>query len=244
MKKNRIALILGIVCVVLTFAICVQLKTIDEASKLVSSSFTANGLRDEVLKWRQNYEDIHEELEQAEQKLERVRKLATSNDEVSNEIREKIKLTNRLLGFSELTGKGVIITIEDNKAQNVDGISTGNVTDYIVHDDDLIRLVNDIKNAEVEAISINGQRIVGTTGIVCDGNVVRINGQKISSPFVISIIGFPEGIMGSINIPGGILEILQSVGIVKEVKKANNITIPKYEGIIPSENLSVFTTKK
>lgn len=42
-----------------------------------------------------------------------------------------------------------------------------------------------MNNAGAEAISINGQRIIQTTAITCEGNVIKINGQKVSSPFTI-----------------------------------------------------------
>lgn len=89
----------------------------------------------------------------------------------------------------------------------------------------------------VDAIAINNQRIVNTTGIVCSGNVIRINGERVSAPYEIKAIGSPERIVGSISIPGGYFEILENVGIVKEVKKSNSITIPKYEGMISIEYL-------
>lgn len=239
MNKNKIALLLGVVCVILTYAICIQFKTIEVANKTVSSTFAENKLREEVLKWKERYENIYAELQIEEEKLEKVRKKASENDDYSASIREEIKLANRLLGFAELTGKGIIITLEDNKLQSVEGITTGNVADYLVHDDDLIELLNEIKNAPgVDAIAINDQRIVSTTGIVCDGNVVRINGEKVSAPFVIKVIGYPESIMGAIDIPDAYLSILKSMGLVKEVTKSNSITIPKYEGVIGIKHLT------
>lgn len=239
MSKNKIALLLGIVCIALTFAICVQLKTIELANKTVSSSFTENQLRDEVLKWKERYENAYKDLQVEEAKLEKVRKKATENDETSGNIRQELKMANRLLGFTELKGKGVTITLEDNKLQSVEGVTTGNITDYIVHDDDLISLVNEIKNAtSVDAISINNQRIVSTTGITCDGNVVRINGQKVSAPYVINAIGSPEGIMGALtSMLGSYFDTLQKVGVVKKIEKSNSITVPKYKGVISIEHL-------
>lgn len=238
MKKNNIAILLGIVCTILVYAIAIQLKTVEDANKTVASSMTENGLRDEVLKWKDRYEKIYEQLQTEEKKLEKVRQEAVADDESSAGTREELKLTKRLLGFTELTGKGVTIVLDDNKTQSVDGITTGNVMDYIVHDDDLLRIINDIKNAEgVEAIAVNNQRIVSTTGIVCDGNVVRINGQKVSAPFEIKVIGYPEGIVGALTTPGAILSTLQEVGIVKTVKKESQVTIPKYTGTISIQNL-------
>lgn len=240
MNKNKIALLLGCVCVGLTFAICIQLKTIDIANKTLTTSLKENDLRDEVLKWKGRYEKVYEKVQIEEEKLEKIRKKATENDDTSAAIRQELKTANRLLGFSELKGRGVIITLEDNKTQNVDGVTTGNISDYIVHADDLMNIINDIKNAAgVDAIAVNEQRIVSTTGIVCDGNVVRINGKKVSAPYEIKVIGSPEGIIGSLtSMPGTIYNTLQKLGMVKGTQKSNSVTIPKYDGIISIEHLT------
>ncbi len=235
MNKSKIAILLGVVCMVLTFVMCIQLKTIDVANKTVASSFSENRLRDEVLKWKDRYEEVYNEVQIEEAKLEKMRKKATENDDAAAATREKLKIANRLLGFTELTGKGVEITLDDNKLQSVDGTTTGNVLDYIVHDDDLIQIINDIKNAGVDAIAINDQRIVSTTGIACDGNVVRINKEKVSAPYVIKVIGSPEGIMGALTTPGTCFDTLDKLGLVKSVNKSNSVIVPKYEGIIELE---------
>lgn len=59
----------------------------------------------------------------------------------------------------------------------------------MVHDEDLRRIINEMKNSGAEAISINDQRIVATTAIVCSGAVATVNGVKLNSPFEIKAIG-------------------------------------------------------
>ena len=74
MNKNKIAIILGVMCLILTVAIIVQYKTVKDASKL--TGFTTNSeLKTEVLKWKEKYEEAYKNLEKSEQKLEKQRKL-------------------------------------------------------------------------------------------------------------------------------------------------------------------------
>ena len=188
MKKIHIAIILGAVCLILVFAISIQIKTIEDANKTVAGAFSENGLRDEVFKWKARYEEIYGKVQEEEKKLDKARKDVSANNESSASTREELKLANRLLGLTEVRGKGITIVLDDNKSTIAESTMIGNIADYIVHDNDLIKLVNDLKNGGAEAISINDQRIVNTTGIVCDGNVVRINGQKVSAPFEIKAI--------------------------------------------------------
>ena len=233
MKKKQIAITLGIVCFVLTVAISIQLKTIKNTNTTISQSLTENGLRDEVLKWKEKYDDTYKELLASEKGLEALRKEATQNDTTSQAKQEEIKQNNMLLGMTDVQGQGVEITLKDNLTAINDSLSFLNPSDVIVHNGDLIEVVNALKNAGAEAISINGQRIVPTSYITCVGNVVKVNGQKIGSPFVIKAIGNQELLYGSLVMPGGYLELLKEKNVVVEgPKKSDNITIEKYDGVI------------
>ena len=53
MDKHKIAITLGIVCLILTIAICVQIKTVKSTNSTVAQTLTENSLRDEVLKWKE-----------------------------------------------------------------------------------------------------------------------------------------------------------------------------------------------
>lgn len=240
MKKWRIALTLGVVCFVLTIAICIQVKTIDESNSTAVMTLTGNDLRDQVLKWKEKYDKAAVELENSEQKLEETRMRSTQNDETAVNKEEEIKLDNVLLGLTDVTGNGLIITLTDNnnvKRSNIEPFD--NIELYLVHAGDLVEVVNALRNAGAEAISINGQRVTNFTSIYCAGNVVVVNGEKISSPIEIKAIGSPELLYGSITIPGGYIELLEETGVIVNVKKAENITINKYGGIINSQYLSV-----
>ena len=237
MNKKHVAITIGIMCFLLTTGICIQLKTIEEATKTVGVENTKNALRDEVLKWKEKYDSTYASFMREEEALEKIRTEATKNDANSSKLEEEIKIADKLLGFTDVTGQGIEITIADSETETPQTL--GGVLDakfLLVHSTDLIQIVNELKNAGAEAISINDERIVLTTSITCDGNVVLINGEKIGSPFVIKAIGQPESLAG-ITRPGGYLEIMERDGIEIDVKKSDNITIKKYNGVLKSKYL-------
>ena len=233
MKNWKIALTFFIVCFVLTIAICIQLKTIDNSTLTVTKTLTGNELRDQVLKWKERYDKATIDLKKSEQQLEEIRQKATLNDTTAVNKEEEIKKDNTLLGLTDVTGKGIVITLKDNNSVKKSNISPlDNIELYLVHAGDLVEVVNALKNAGAEAISINGQRITNYTSIYCAGNVVVVNGEKISSPIEIKAIGSPELLYGSLTIPGGYLELMEETGVVVEVNKKENITINKYDRVI------------
>ena len=229
MDKKKIALALGIMSAILTYSICVQIKTINSTNSKIGTSSTVNNLRDEVLKYKERYDNKYAELEKAEAELEKERESTTGNNDELTKLEEQIKEGNKLLGLTEVTGEGVIVTLKDSTSPLLSSIM--DASQLVVHDMDVLSVINELKNAGAEAISINDQRLVSTSAIVCDGNVIQINGQKVGAPFEIKAIGLSEQ-LAALSRPGGYLSILQDYGIGTEVVKSKNITIPKYVGSI------------
>lgn len=227
MNKKIQALILGIMCLILTGAICIQIKTVNNNGTTIGRSDEENELRSQVLRMKERYDNAYEELTKVEKELEEVRNSVTNNNEELKNLEKEIKQANTLLGYTDATGQGVTITVSD-------GISTPNTlnpSDLLVHDVDILCIINELKNAGAEAIEVNGRRVVSTTAIMCDGNVITINGEKISSPFVINAIGLPEQ-MATLDRPGGYLERLELYSVITDFKKVDKMTIPKYTGVI------------
>ena len=242
MKKWGIALTLGIVCCILTLAISIQLKTIDnarETAKLTGSlTLTSNELRDQVLKWKEKYDNAVKDLENSDNKLEEIRLQSTQNDETAVLKDEQIKKDNIILGLTDVVGKGVTIKIKDNGSVTRSDLGpVGNIELFLVHASDVVSVVNDLKNAGAEAISINDQRVVNSTSIYCAGNVLKVNDVKISSPIEIKAIGEPDLLYGSLTIPGGYIELMKETGLIVDIKKSDNLKIEKYEGILKAKEM-------
>ena len=235
MDRKKIAITLGLTCCILTIGICVQIKTVTKTNTAVAQTFTENSLRDEVLKWKEKSDNISKELAIADKRLTKIREEATQNDTTSSEMEKQITLNNNLLGLTNLEGQGIEVTIKDDPTATRDTIGIiDDVSNHIVHDGDLRAIVNELKNAGAEAISINGQRLVSTTAITCIGNVIKVNDEKITSPFTIKAIGFSESLAG-LDRPGSYIEDLRRNGIIVNIKKTNNIQIQKFSGALSAK---------
>ena len=228
MNKKLVSVVLGIMCFALSLGICIQIRTVKNSNSAVSQDYEENSLRAEVLKYKEKYERKYKELEEAEEKLETERQNSTHNNEDLAKKEDEIKQGNKMIGLTEVTGPGVIVTLSDSKK---DSSSVLNPNTLLVHDADVLSVINELKNAGAEAISINEQRLVPTSSISCGGNIIDMNGEKVGAPFEIKAIGLPEQ-LSALSRQGGYLEILKNASIGVELKKSNNITITKYTGII------------
>ena len=227
MNKKQIAITLGVMCFLLTMAICVQLKTMSSASSTVSQSLADNGLRDEVLKMKEKYDNTYNELQNAQKELEKIRQAATQNDSTAEAKEQELKENNMLLGNTDVVGDGVEVILADATVTN-----SINPSAQIIHYGDIQDVVNELKNAGAEAIEINGQRLINTSAITCEGNIIKINGERVGSPFYIRAIGSQSLLYGALTRAGSYLDIIRDYGNTAEVTKIDNITISKYSGSI------------
>lgn len=227
MNNGKICVLLGIMCMLLTIGICVQVKTVNDSTTGVGKTQKENELRNSVLKWKEKYENLYKKEAEKAQELENLRTAATKQDSNSESLSKELEEMNTLLGYNEVYGQGLIITLKDATKDKIKGDPTW----YVIHDGDLLEVVNALKNAGAEAISINDQRIVNTTAITCAGNIIKINGEKVGSPFKIKAIGLTEKLSGALTMPGGYLELLEDDGVQVKVEESDNVTIPKYEGV-------------
>lgn len=233
MNKKQITITIGIMCLILTLAISIQIKTIKNTSSTISQTLTDDSLRDEVLMWKERYDDVYEQLSNSEKELTKIRETATQDNTEYTDKEEQIRKNNQILGLTDVTGSGVVITLRDNSNVTADSLSVLDSIDYyLVHDMDLRTIVNELKNAGAEAISVNEQRIVQTTSITCEGVIVQVNGETVGSPFTIKAIGSPELLYGSLTRPGGYIEALKNTGVIVDVKKTEKIDISKFAGVI------------
>lgn len=222
---------------ILVMAICIQIKTINKATVNVGTTLRDNNnLKDELLASQGKYEALKKTLEKKQKELEKVRLVASTKNDSDSKNETEIKNNQKLLGLTELTGPGFVITLSENKDINANEVL--NINGYLVHEEDLLYIVNELFNSGADAVSINEQRIVNSSSILCDGNIIKVNGKMVGVPIEIKAIGYPERLDGALNRPGGYLQMMASDGIKITTNRSENITIPKYDGVFSSEYIS------
>lgn len=228
MNKRTEIIILTIMCFVLSIAISVQIKTVNNNGTRTGSSQSESNLKAQVLRMKEKYEEEYKLLEGLTNELESVRQSVSSSNDELRELEDKIKKDNLLLGNTNVKGQGVTITLNDGKPDLSLFLED---KDVLVHDTNVLYVINELRNAGAEAISINDERIVNKTAISCDGNVIVVNGEKIGTPIIVSAIGYPAK-LATLDRPGGTLEnVFRIAGKIAELKKSNNVEIPKYTGV-------------
>jgi len=148
-------------------------------------------------------EDQAEEIRRLRAQLNEYRDASTQREELLALLNRQLTRDQIALGLVKVKGRGIVMTLDDSTLAAQAG---ENRDPFLVHDYDLWPVVNELRSAGAEAISINEQRVVGTTPIRCVGAVLNINSVPVASPFIIKAIGDPDALVGALNLPGGVVE--------------------------------------
>lgn len=137
-------------------------------------------------------------------------------------IQDELKKARIGAGLVTMTGPGIEVILDNPPSQG----RRGSV--FIIRDEDLLRIVNELRGAGAEAISINGQRMISTSEIRLAGSFININLERIEPPFQVLAIGSQEKLKSSLEISGGLVDYFRDLGISVKTQAHSSLTVPAY----------------
>ncbi len=172
---------------------------------------------------------LQERLAQYQTKIENTGKVSRLE---AAKFKAEMKKLQVLLGVTPVSGQGIVIRLSDNP-DAAKGEATGPFLPGIVHDFDLLQVVNELRAAKAEAIAVNGVRVTGFTPIRCVGPVIYINFESKPAPFVIEAIGNAEDLKNAVSMPGGIIDNLKNQTLGVKITVKDDLKLPQAEGLPP-----------
>jgi len=130
-------------------------------------------------------------------------------------------------GLTDVSGPGIVINLVDAKVVNF------SLEASIIHDKDLLSILNELKKAGAQAISINDERVISSTEQICAGSTILINKRRFAMPFEIKAIGNSTYLYDTM-IGSEIVHLLKEANIKVTISKSNKVYIRKYDGVIAS----------
>ena len=221
MKKGKITvtITIAIACFVLAMVMSMQFKVVKETDITSIEAMREEELRSELANWKQLYKEAQEQYDEKVSKLSEYRDKQQSTEESSKLVEKELAQTNMYLGKTDVEGQGIEITIKDINNEDIKPISA----------EDLLIIVDYLKLAGAEAISINEERIINMSDIVYVSNsIIFVNQQRILSPYVIRAIGDSTKLESTLLGNGGYIEELKNIGFDININRENKINIKKY----------------
>jgi len=165
-----------------------------------------------------------------------VRRLASSvNPKVVERFDRRIERLQEPAGMTPKSGPGVTVTLSDAPEEVINSTSQ-DLNLLVVHQQDIQAVVNAMWKGGAEAVTVQGQRVITTTGIKCEGNSVQLHGVPYPQPYVIEAVGDQTELVSAIA-DDDYLQIYREQAAIPDISVGWNlelrahVTAPAYDGL-------------
>lgn len=221
-KKGKItmAVSVGVACFALVCVMSMQFKIVNQTDIMEIENMRETELRTELANWKAKYEETESKNQETKIKIQEYQQTKQSNDETERLVNTELEQANMTLGKTDVEGEGIEVIIRETENEEISQINA----------DDLLVIVNSLKLAGAEAISINEERIINMSDIVMiNDTFIKVNGKRILAPYVIKAIGNQNYLESALLGNGGYVDELKKLGHDIIIEKENKIRIVKYQ---------------
>ena len=222
-KKGKITvtITIGLSVLALSTVMFMQFKLVNETDITSIENMREEELRTELANLKEQYDVANEQYEQQKQTLEEYQQQEKSDEETSKLVQEELDNVNLLLGKTNVEGEGVTITLKDKESEDGESL--------IITSDILNILVNELKLAGAEAISINDERIISTSDIATiNETLILVNQQRVIGPYVVKAIGDKTYLESTLVAKDGYVDTLQRQGYDVSIESSDKVDILQY----------------
>lgn len=214
-----------VICIIIGIGFVCQVK-VSDGQRLYVSPKTIEDYKITINSEKEEISKLKCLIEETKNKLEDYKKVNNSGRQFDKEF--KMGLSNEVENYKIFSGKetvkgsGVEVIIDDGTRELYSGEDINNL---LVHDMDIVMIINELNRCGAEAVSVNGQRITANTAISCSGYTVRINGEVYARPFKIKAIGDGKRMAAALIESEGYGTSLKNWGVQFEVRLKDDIII-------------------
>jgi uncharacterized protein YlxW (UPF0749 family) len=175
---------------------------------------------------------LQEQIRAIEEEMDEIMNQWENNDNpMLNELVRERKEAQLFSGMTDVKGSGVIITLNDAPAR-----TEVDPSELIIHDMDILEIMNELRAAGAQALSINDERILSTSKQFCAGPTILINQNRYPVPYIIKAIGDPEALYTALEESEAVI-IMRIYNIQVDIRKEQEIVIPKFKAYQDIEHM-------
>lgn len=220
--------IIAIVCMALGVVLSIQFRIVQGNKGALLPNQKSTELSNELKKVQDEKEGLLRELAQLEQQLSDFQNSASKENVLIKNLNQELDKYRVIGGFKDVRGPGVIVTV-DNPPKDANFNADVNIVyEYEL----LLSLINELKAAGAEAVSVNDQRLISTSEIRSAGNAININAVPQKPPYIVKAVGNKDTLDGALNQVFGIVSILRDHRYLVSVQKQDDISIVRYKDVV------------
>lgn len=190
---------------------------------------------------QEDYQKLNAEVTKLREENTKLQNAMADRGNSTKALNDSLQEVKAFAGLTDMEGPGIVVTLKDIPVTRTDAPSE----DQVIHDTDVLKVVNELFNADAEAVDVNGNRIVATTNIRCVGTTILVDSVKVATPISIRALGDPDTLMGAVNIPMGVLDQIREIDpSMVTVEKVKKMRLPAYSGATSRKHAKVVEAAK
>ena len=124
--------------------------------------------------------------------------------------REDLRRITAFGGLAAVDGQGIVMDVNGN----LDAIALND-------------LINELRNAGAEAIAVDAIRVTARSVATEGPRAMELDGVEVGEQFTLRAIGSPDGLLGAMERPGGIISQLKLfIRATIEIRQAESVQLP------------------
>ncbi len=223
-QSKRMEITIAIICAIIGFLLVTQFRVQGALSRKLME-LSEQDLGQIIRELNVEIDALHREVTGMRIQSYKYRREAADKQAILDEAARNLEDLRIVAGFTRVQGNGIQILIADKEG--------------ILNEHDILEIIQELRAAGAEGISINDQRVVARSALEKREGYIKMNGKRIQSPYAIKAIGNPEILYQAVTLPGGIKDALDSLeGISFRITRESKVILPglrppKYRYIAP-----------
>ncbi len=213
-RKSALTLAMTMICLIMGIIVAWQYSSVKGNAQIASfEKKRVSELAEDILQERGNNEKLQQRIEELQNELAAFDSEKSGDRDAMDKLKQEVKVARVIAGLETVKGGGLLIEMD------AEG-------DRVIEDRHMLELINELRATDVQAMSINDERIVATSEIRKAGRYLMVNGHQLVTPYVVKAIGDPRKMENSLRLLGGIMEKFAAYEFKVTLTQSDNLIIP------------------
>ena len=218
-KGTRAQITAGLLCLLLGFGVATQFRQTQEAD---FSTLRQNELIEVLGQLTNRADRLRQDNDLLERQLEELTDSRTQGEAARQAALDQAQIQGILAGTIGAVGPGVEVLVSD--------------PDGLVDAALMASLVDELRNAGAEAISVNEIRVTVSTWFAAGELGLVAEGHQLNQPYSWLAIGDPTTLRGALGSAGGALTAMEAAGATTKVTDSDQIEITAVKNPPPADH--------
>jgi len=219
---------LGFALLALGFLIAAQLAAQGPRVRYTTQERTP--LVETATELQRQHDELRDQITKLRSDIATLEAQGQGTTELVRALNQRLEDARIAAGLIPLTGTGLVLQLNDSTMPVPDGADEA---DYLVTARDLRTVIAELWLAGAEAISVNGERVTVSTGVLDIGHTILVNSAYLSPPYQVRAIG-PDDLLDQLNLSQGWRDFIQTrrgtFGLDVSFAEPAEVDIPAFAG--------------